>query len=252
MSISDQTGALGRRDLITGTRVIESTIRANRAFHQSERMTTMIPNQWYAILDSAEVAHGRAIAATRLGVRIVVWRGMDGKIAVMRDACPHRGAALSEGRICEGAIQCPFHGFLFDPNGRCTQVPANGKSGIPPKALKVGTFPAQEKYGFIFAWWGEARDHYPPLPELDAIDDSFQYGTLRDRWAVHYSRAIENQLDVVHLPFVHADTIGRGRRTIVNGPIVRWGRDAAGQEVLDLWVQQCGRWNVASAGGSTA
>ena len=48
--------------------------------------------------------------------------------------------------------------------------------------------------------------------------------------------AIENQLDVVHLPFVHADTIGRGRRTIVNGPIVRWGRDAAGQEVLDLWV----------------
>ena len=78
----------------------------------------MIPNQWYAILDSAEVADGRAIAATRLGVRIVAWRGMDGKVAVMRDACPHRGAALSGGRICEGAIQCPFHGFLFDPNGR--------------------------------------------------------------------------------------------------------------------------------------
>ena len=58
---------------------------------------------------------------------------------------------------------------------------------------------------------------------------------MRDHWTVHYSRAIENQLDVVHLPFVHKTTVGRGNRVLVNGPLVRWDRDAVG-EVLNLWV----------------
>jgi phenylpropionate dioxygenase-like ring-hydroxylating dioxygenase large terminal subunit len=41
-------------------------------------------------------------------------------------------------------------------------------------------------------------------------------------WPVHYTRAVENQLDVVHLPFVHASSIGRGNKTLVNGPVVKW------------------------------
>jgi phenylpropionate dioxygenase-like ring-hydroxylating dioxygenase large terminal subunit len=53
-----------------------------------------------------------------------------------------------------------------------------------------------------------------------------------DHWPVHYSRAIENQLDVVHLPFVHYNTIGRGNRTLVDGPVAKW----EGNELL-VWVQ---------------
>ncbi len=48
----------------------------------------------------------------------------------------------------------------------------------------------------------------------------FSYSSFQDLWGVHYSRAIENQLDVVHLPFVHKSTIGRGNKTLVNGPVV--------------------------------
>ena len=62
------------------------------------------------------------------------------------------------------------------------------------------------------------------------------YSTLRDHWKCHYSRAIENQLDVVHLPFVHHNTIGRGNRTLVNGPVTKEELNGKGDTLLNLWV----------------
>ncbi len=50
----------------------------------------------------------------------------------------------------------------------------------------------------------------------------FKYGHLNDTWNIHYSRVIENQLDVQHLAFVHRNTIGRGDKTLINGPKVVW------------------------------
>ncbi len=68
------------------------------------------------------------------------------------------------------------------------------------------------------------------------IDASFSYQTLKDHWATHYSRAIENQLDVVHLPFIHRTTIGRGNKTIVNGPLSRLISCPGESGILDVWV----------------
>lgn len=62
------------------------------------------------------------------------------------------------------------------------------------------------------------------------------YTTLKDHWANHYARAIENQLDVVHLPFVHHNTIGRGNRTLANGPLAREESHWAGDHLINLWV----------------
>ena len=61
-----------------------------------------------------------------------------------------------------------------------------------------------------------------PPSFLADIDEGFTYGKVQHPWPVRYSRAIENQLDVVHLPFVHYNTIGRGNRTLVNGPVIEW------------------------------
>lgn len=111
---------------------------------------------------------------------------------------------------------------------------------MPPKALRVRrVYPTREAHGFIYIWWGEPKeaDQLPATPFFDTIrDEDFSYLTLRDHWRTHYSRAIENQLDVVHLPFVHHNTIGRGNRTLVNGPLVRLERSDEGNEILNLWV----------------
>ncbi len=68
-------------------------------------------------------------------------------------------------------------------------------------------------------------------PEFfDNLDETFHFSSAYDPWDAHYSRVIENQLDVVHLPFIHAKTIGRGNKTVVDGPVVQW----VGDKMLDL------------------
>ena len=76
-----------------------------------------------------------------------------------------------------------------------------------------------EAYGLIWLWWGDDEKRTPQPFFFNELE-SFSYSSFKDHWNVHYSRAIENQLDVVHLPFVHKTTIGRGNKTLVNGPVV--------------------------------
>lgn len=191
----------------------------------------MIPNQWYAVLEPKEVKTGKPFHVTRMGEKLVFWRDSQGKLICMKDQCVHRGAALSLGKIIADRIQCPFHGFEYDQTGQCQCIPANGRNTHVPKIFVIQTFPVVEAHGFVWLWWGDNKDDYPPLPYFNDIDNSFSCGKFRDRWAVHYSRAIENQLDVFHLPFVHATTIGRGNRTISDGPIALLENDN-----MDIWV----------------
>lgn len=191
----------------------------------------MIKNQWYCILLSKELKANKLLGVTRMGEKMVLWRDSAGKPVCQADLCPHRGAALSIGCIQKDVIQCPFHGFEFDQKGGCTFIPANGISSKPPLALNVKTYPCREANGYIYIWWGEERDEYPSLPWFDDLDGSFDTVDLQDHWNVDYSRAIENQLDVFHLPFVHATTIGRGNRTIADGPYT-----ISDEQGIQIWV----------------
>ena len=196
----------------------------------------MIPNQWYAILESKEVKPGKIIGVTRMGEKLVAWRDSHGQVTVMSDRCPHRGVALSVGKLTGDCIQCPFHGFEFDTSGACRVVPANGQNVEPPKALHIHTYPTREGHDFIYIWWGEAQGELPPLPWFESINEDLVYTTLKDHWANHYARAIENQLDVVHLPFIHHNTIGRGNKTLVNGPVAKEASLWPGDHLINLWV----------------
>jgi phenylpropionate dioxygenase-like ring-hydroxylating dioxygenase large terminal subunit len=194
----------------------------------------MIRNQWYAVLDAKEIKPGKLTGVRRMGEQLVFWRTAEGEIVCMRDLCPHRGVALSTGKLIGNHLQCPFHGFEFEASGQCVLIPANGRNGPIPKAMRVATYLAREKHGFIWIWWGEQRGELPPILFFDSIDESFSYSTIRDHWKTHYSRAIENQLDVLHLPFIHRTTIGRGNKTVVDGPITECCLEENG--MLNIWV----------------
>jgi phenylpropionate dioxygenase-like ring-hydroxylating dioxygenase large terminal subunit len=187
-------------------------------------------------MESKDVMPGIPVSVRRMGEKMVLWRDTQGKLACVSDLCPHRGVALSVGKVLGDCIQCPFHGFQYDKTGACTIIPANGKNAAIPKAMHVRSYPVKEAHDFIYLWWGEPREDLPPLPWFDSIDESFSYGTIIDPWATHYSRAIENQLDVVHLPFIHRNTIGRGNRTLVNGPVARLVPQEGNSDIINLWV----------------
>lgn len=182
----------------------------------------MIKNQWYVILESKEVKN-KPIASMRLNEKLVLWRDSSGNLNCIFDKCCHRGASLSLGCIKEDKLECPFHGFLYDSSGKVTLIPANGKSYKVEERYKVNSFKVKEEYGFIWLWNGNPNDeNIPEIPFFEDIREGFIYKTFKEVWDVHYTRAAENQLDVVHLPFVHESTIGKGGKTLVNGPVVKW------------------------------
>jgi phenylpropionate dioxygenase-like ring-hydroxylating dioxygenase large terminal subunit len=182
----------------------------------------MIPNQWYAVLESSEVPNGKPIGVTRMGEKLVFWRDTQGKLSCLRDICPHRGVALSLGKLQDDTLECPFHGFRYDASGSCCLIPANGRSAPVSKFMKVFCYPTYEAHGFIFIWWGKQQEDLPPPRFFDDIDETMTYATSADPWNAHYARVIENQLDVAHVPFIHYNTIGRGGRTLVDGPLIEW------------------------------
>jgi phenylpropionate dioxygenase-like ring-hydroxylating dioxygenase large terminal subunit len=181
----------------------------------------MIPNQWYAILPSSQVRPGGVTAVKRLGLDLVLFRTSRGALGCVTDQCPHRGAALSLGRVEGSCIRCPFHGIQFDPSGQCTFIPALGRASTEDLSrYNVRSYPVGEAYGIIYVWYGDPEKTTGRLPFFAGELDDFVYSEMEDQWNAHYSRAIENQLDVVHVPIVHYNTIGRGNKTLINGPKV--------------------------------
>ena len=182
----------------------------------------MIKKQWYAVLDAHEVPEKKIVSAKRLGEKLIFWRNSQGDLCCIADKCCHRGASLSIAKWQNGAVACAFHGLRYNETGKVFRIPANGKDKPVPDNYQVKSYRVKEAWGFIWLWYADDWEDAPEIPFFEELTEGFTYGRMAENWPMHYSRCIENQLDVVHLPFVHANTIGRGQKTLVNGPVVKW------------------------------
>ena len=180
----------------------------------------MIYNQWYAVMNAREIKKGRIYGVKRLGMDLAFFRNEKGELGCVADRCTHRGARLSCGELSGAGIRCPFHALTFDKEGKCIFIPAKGKGSTEDLSrYNVKSYPVREQHDIVYIWYGDIEKVTEDLPYFeDQMDDSYAYSEIQDRWHSHYSRCIENQLDVVHVPIVHYNTIGRGNKTLVNGP----------------------------------
>lgn len=160
--------------------------------------------RWYAIYPGRWLR--RRPRRVRLHGRwLVLWRDRDGQPHAMGDRCPHLGASLAGGRVVGDRLECPYHGFLFDADGVCTEIPRRAKKPIP-KTLCTPRFLVRELDGWLFVFWGEPDadapeiDYFPEMVERGARSRHWYSERL---WPIHVSRAIENMLDVAHLGTVH-------------------------------------------------
>ena len=109
----------------------------------------MIERHWWH-----PVAEATALGAAPLGVlllseAIVLWRDAQGAPRAFADRCPHRGTRLSLGRVCEGRLECAYHGWQFGPDGACLHVPAVPQF-VPPVSHHAGVHAALDAYGLIW------------------------------------------------------------------------------------------------------
>jgi phenylpropionate dioxygenase-like ring-hydroxylating dioxygenase large terminal subunit len=163
---------------------------------------------WTPILFAREL--GRKPAAARLaGEDVVLYRDGRGGVGAMIDRCPHRGVKLSLGQVTpEGRLECAFHGWCFDRQGECVHVPLNPPAGRRASAIAL---PVREAGGLLWVFTGSVATGEPEVPDALVGPDWARWFHHED-WACHWTRAMENMLDMPHVPFVHRRTIGRRQR----------------------------------------
>lgn len=187
-----------------------------------------VRNAWYVATDPTELAERSIIARRILDERIVIFRTESGGLAALEDACPHRKAPLSLGRIAGETIQCGYHGAAFGVDGRCTSIP--GQSLIP-RGAQVRSYPIQERHGFIWIWTGDPER----AGDESSIPETFSVGAHPDYRGGHglfeslktnYRLLNDNLFDITHAEYVHPESFG--------GAEVRFYRNAhRGTEPID-------------------
>ena len=170
---------------------------------------TVIPmmekTQWHPVALSSDVQQG-PVGVRLLDEDLVLWRDAAGVANAFVDRCPHRGARLSLGRVNEGNLECPYHGWQFADSGQCVKVPAV-PSFTPPPQHCVKSFGVQEACGLI---WVQLQAADVPLPAFEAEDDARLRKVSCGPYDVAASapRIIENFLDMSHFGFVHEGWLG--------------------------------------------
>jgi phenylpropionate dioxygenase-like ring-hydroxylating dioxygenase large terminal subunit len=137
------------------------------------------------------------------GTGIVLWRAGSGVIGAVRDRCIHRGARLSLGKVQNGCIQCPYHGWAFDIAGICVHQPLADPASVP--GTKVPSFRCIENNGLLWICKRDSGEF--PLGTLLNTDLHIRY-RFEDDIKANALDVVENLLDVTHFPFVHQSTFG--------------------------------------------
>ena len=166
----------------------------------------MYINFWYPIATSDEVTNDEPHRTQVLGVRLVAYRDDAGNPHVLADTCVHRGGSLGKGWVRDNCVVCPYHGWRFDKDGMCVDIPSLADDEKPPARAKVDSYPVQEQYGIVFAFLGDLpEEDRPPLRQIPEWD---QDGWRANKLVVFevnffYERSMENGLDPSHNEFVH-------------------------------------------------
>lgn len=160
---------------------------------------------WIPAAKSAELqADGDPMRLMLLGEKLIAFRDTQGRVGVMDHRCPHRCASLFLGRNEEAGIRCIYHGWKFDVEGNCVDMPS-----VPPAQdfkdqVKARAFKVRERNGVIWVYMGPRQDAPPPLPMIEAtllgddeVDISFMHRSC------NWMQALEGDIDTSHFGFLH-------------------------------------------------
>jgi phenylpropionate dioxygenase-like ring-hydroxylating dioxygenase large terminal subunit len=136
-----------------------------------------------------------------LGENLIAFRDTAGRVGLVRNACPHRGASLFYGRNEEQGLRCVYHGWKFDVTGKCLDMPLEPPESDYKDKIHAIAYPTREQGGIVWAYMGE-RKMPPPLPDLEAIQLDQVQSTLAMR-ECNWVQAMEADLDTGHVGFLH-------------------------------------------------
>lgn len=138
-----------------------------------------------------------------LGEQLIGFRDSGGKAGLIANLCPHRGASLFFGRNEENGLRCVYHGWKFDAEGNCVDMPNEPPESNFKNRIKASAYPCAERGGIIWAYMG-SREVPPDLPSIEAtLLPEGQCRTTMYMRPCNWLQALEGDIDTVHSAFLH-------------------------------------------------
>src|SRR5438045_1526689 len=138
-----------------------------------------------------------------LGEKLIAFRDSNGKVGVLQNHCPHRGASLFFGRNEEDGLRCVYHGWKFDVSGACIDMPNEPAESDFKNKVRANAYRTHERNGIVWAYMGD-REVPPALPELEANmlpADQVTISVLHRR--NNWMQGWEGEMDTIHAAFLH-------------------------------------------------
>lgn len=163
----------------------------------------LLRRYWQPVALAEELAGDRPLRATRvLGHDLVLFRDESGSLGLVDRDCPHRGADLSFGRLEDGGLRCPFHGWLFDVEGRCLETPAEPEGSRLCTRIRQAAYPVVERSGIVFGYLGPGEP--PAFPEFDCfIAPESHTFAFKGLFECNWLQALEVGIDPAHASYLH-------------------------------------------------
>lgn len=157
----------------------------------------------FALASELEEREGPPIRVRLLGEDLVAFRDSQGRVGLLGAYCPHRGAPLFFGRNEECGLRCVYHGWKFDVDGRCLDMPSEPPERAFAERVRQQVYPTYEGGGVLWTFMGDpARKPPPPNYEWMRVPGS-HFGISKTVQACNYLQAVEGGLDTVHSGFLH-------------------------------------------------
>ncbi|CAN8320702.1 unnamed protein product [Cochlearia groenlandica] len=163
-----------------------------------------LKNFWYPVAFTADLKNDTMVPIDCFEQPWVIFRGEDGKPGCVRNTCAHRACPLDLGSVKEGRIQCPYHGWEYSTDGKCTKMPSTKLLNV-----KIKSIPCLEQEGMIWVWPGDDAPS-TTLPYLQPPSGFVIHAELVMELPVEHGLLLDNLLDLAHAPFTHTSTFAKG------------------------------------------
>jgi phenylpropionate dioxygenase-like ring-hydroxylating dioxygenase large terminal subunit len=195
-----------------------------------------VKHTWYFAAWSDEIKKA-PLHLQICGEHIALFRDQLGQVHAIGAVCPHRAANLGQGTVQGDRLECPYHGWQFDPTGRCVRIPSQPESMRIVERARVPAYSVVEQQGIVWIWPGQHHGPDVLAPHYDFFDPS---QTSQGRTVTPYVapagpyevqapfvNMVENTIDNSHLYFVHKKSL-HASSPLVAKQIVTYDEDSLG------------------------
>jgi len=177
-------------------------------------MGALMRRYWIPVLYADQLAEpdGAPVRVRLLGEDLVAFRDTDGRVGLLDERCPHRTASLYFGRNEECGLRCVYHGWKFDVEGNCVDLPSEPPGSNFESKVRATAYPCIERAGLVWTYMGPA-DLKPDFPELEwTLVPAEQRFATRHIQQCNWLQGLEGGFDAAHLAFLHqgVDSENRG------------------------------------------